>query len=110
MSDWKREKPLSKKQAGLRSECEYCGPQPVVLSMDAILAVGFGGVTVRKDDKIIWSGDDEEKKLEEIENLATNDPEHDWRIEFYAPLSSTVYQRQGRWQWMLIEKGKGFEQ
>jgi hypothetical protein len=40
--------------------------------------------------------------------MAAADPDHDWRIYFYAPLYEAEYQRQGDGCWVLIKKGEGF--
>ena len=80
----------------------------IKIGVDAMLAVGLGGVTIRKDDEILWSGDEPTKTLREYEELAQQDPDHDWRVEFYAPLSSSTYQRQGFETWICIETDQGF--
>jgi hypothetical protein len=103
---WKKEKPVE--NPGLRSGCLSCGPQPITLPLNACMAVGFGGVTVRREKEIVWSGDDENRTVMRYENMARKDPDHDWRIEFFGPLSNTTYQRHEKNKWVLIEKGLGF--
>ena len=68
----------------------------VPLSMDALLGVGFGDCTVTKDgeqiysemaatheserqgkDLMLWQGKD-------AEEAAAKDPNHDWRVHFFA--------------------------
>ena len=81
------------------------------LSMDHCIAVGFGNAGYSRDDECLW----EEGGLEEeyptvanVEALAIADPDHDWRIYFYAPLYEAEYQRQGDGVWVLVRKGPGF--
>lgn len=76
--------------------------------MHAPLAVGFGFVSILKDDEVIWSGDDLSRRAVRAENMARKDPDHDWRIQFYGPLSEAVYQRHERNEWYLVERGLGF--
>lgn len=104
---WKKLEPLAEKEAGFKSGCLNCGPQPVTLPLDAILAVGFGQVTVSKDGDLVWCGDDPTKELSQVEEKAKEDPDHDWRVCFYGPLSESEYQRQDG-NWVLVRKGMGF--
>lgn len=83
-------------------------PVPKGLRMSTVLAVGFGFVTVTRDGENIWRGDDEHVWLRRFERRAAEDPGHDWRVEFYGPLSGSIYQRQGPKHWVLIEKNPGF--
>lgn len=103
----KFEKPLTEKEAGYRSACLTCGPQPVELPLDSILGVGFGAVTVTRDGKVFWTGDDPLKELSSIEEVASKDSESDWRVIYYGPLSESEFQRQNG-KWILIRKGMGF--
>lgn len=91
-----------------------CGSHDV-LSMDALLAVGFGGVTVTRDGREVWSEQQAEHETpdeywegKDAEAAAAKDPEHDWRVCFFAPLYEATYQRQGENHWPLVVKGDGF--
>ena len=42
------------------------------------------------------------------EELAAADPDHDWRIVLYGPLSGRTYQRHATGEWVLIEQSMGF--
>lgn len=82
------------------------------LSLDSIIAVGFGSANCTKDREFVY---DEQDAVDEryatcadMEALAVADPDHDWRISYYAPLYEAVYQRHDVGVWNLIEKGKGF--
>lgn len=71
------------------------------LEMDRAIAVGFGDAGYSKDGEIIWceqmrtSDDEDFHTVSEVEKLAKADPDHDWRIYFFAPLYEAEYQRQG---------------
>ena len=95
-------------QPGLRSGCLTCGPQPVVIHLLAPLCVGFGSVSVTRDGAHVWDGDDEEMLVANAEQWASEDPDHDWRIFFFGPLSDAEYQRHGAGEWVLVKKGPGF--
>lgn len=93
--------------------CLTCGRgSHDTLSMDALLAVGFGDVNVTKDNCHVYSENAcEENKFwsgQNAEDEAAKDPDHDWRVHFYAPLYEAHYQRQGKEHWVLYEKGQGF--
>ena len=82
------------------------------LDMDRHIAVGFGGAGYSVDGDTLW---DEQRAIDEnyptvqdVEKLAEQDPNHDWRIYFYAPLYEAEYQRQGNNVWVLVKKGPGF--
>jgi len=103
---WEKRPPLQR--TGFRSGCLNCGPNPRRLVLRTRLAVGFGMVAVKRDGAMVWCGDDERVLLRRFELRARNDPNHDWRVSFDGPLSSTTYQRHERNTWVLIERGMGF--
>jgi len=103
---WKKEKPIEK--PGLRSGCLCCGVKSQIINGDAMLAVGFGGVTVTRDHAPLWCGDDIDKTLQEFEDMATKYPDHDYRVQYSGPLSGSTYQRHSDNQWVLIEEDRGF--
>jgi hypothetical protein len=75
------------------------------------LAVGFGDTIVTKDGQRIWhemQWPNRVRRLRSIERLARLDPDHDWQVYFYGPLSESRYQRHGHSEWLLINKGQGF--
>lgn len=86
------------------------------LDMERIIAVGFGSAGYSRDGEELYSEElySEQTHLEQyptvqdVENLALKDPNHDWRIYFYAPLYEAEYQRQGDGVWVLVRKGEGF--
>lgn len=89
------------------THCGSCPPKPEVLPHGAPLAVGFGVVEVTRGEEVVWSGDDENVLLLGFEAHAAQDPDHDWRVTFDAPLYNATYQRQDG-EWVLVEKGAGF--
>lgn len=86
------------------------------LEMDRALCVGFGDAGYRKDGDTTSTepGPDDERDWDELPTVATveamakADPDHDWRIYFYAPLYEAEYQRQGDGVWVLVKSGMGF--
>lgn len=82
------------------------------LFMDRVIAVGFGEAAAYKDGKCVYSENDVDEEgwlnVAHIEAMAISDPDHDWRIRFYAPLYEAEYQRQGDEHWVLVKKGEGF--
>lgn len=93
-----------------------CGAHDT-LPMDALVMVGFGNAGYTRDGETLWCEDmnapddatnDAEAQVSYVESLAKLQPDHDWRVFYYAPLYEAVYQRQGDEHWVLIKKGDGF--
>lgn len=82
------------------------------MPMDRHIAVGFGSGGYSKDGVTLWQEQNEEydetPTVQSVEDMAAKDPDHDWRIFFYAPLYESEYQRQGDGVWVLVRKGMGF--
>jgi len=101
-------KPVEGKMQG----CLHAGLAREVLPLRYELAVGFGAVTLTRNRKTIWSGDEafaeRPKTVRWAETQAAKDPTADWRLFFDAPLSSRLYRRQGRNRWVLVKQGNGF--
>ena len=89
--------------------------------MSKIVAVGFGCAQATKDGEVVADGEHSEivrhgilERVErfltfgDIEELASADPEHDWRIVLHGPLHGETYQRQGPEQWVCVERNEGF--
>lgn len=98
---------------GFRSGCLTCGPQPVNLDLGAILMVGFGECSVTKDGECVYSENQLKRgqdgpPLRKFEKVAADDPDHDYQVHFYGPMSETHYQRHGDGQWVLVKRGEGF--
>ena len=93
--------------------CLTCGcGTKTDLHMDSHICVGFGSAGYSKDGETLWQEQaeeyDETPKVQSVEDMAKKDPDHDWRIFFYAPLYEFEYQRQGDGIWVLVRKGMGF--
>lgn len=104
-------KPLSK--SDIHHGCLCCSSAALVAPMTMIIAVGFGSAYLQKGNEIIY----DENMLEEgsdywtvqdAENVAKKDPDHDWRIVKYGPLHGESFQRQGDNNWVCIESNPGF--
>lgn len=85
------------------------------LSPENVIAVGFGTAGYQKDGKTIWEetpdvidNPDSVPTVADVEAQAKLDPDHDWRIFFFAPLYEAEYQRQGDDCWVLVRRGEGF--
>lgn len=97
--------------------CATCGcGAHETLSMDRMLAVGFGETTVTQNGVCVWSESQMSDnadwsdywKASNAESAALEHPDDDWRINFHAPLYDAEYQRQGDGHWVLVKKGMGF--
>lgn len=109
MSNWTKLPPIKGGYGG----CLNCGYVYDVAPEGMLIAVGFGEAVVKKDGAIVYDEnccEDEQDfwTLEDAENAAKEDPDHDWRILLDAPLSMREYQRQGENEWVLVNKGIGF--
>ena len=83
------------------------------LNMTDTLNIIFGNSNYSRDGKILWESPDNdeprvETTVEEVEAIARRDPNHDWRIYYYAPTFEEEYKRQPDGRWRLIKKGPGF--
>lgn len=109
---WEKLQPLTPQDAGLRSGCFTCGPQPCAIDLEATIAVGFGDAGVTRDGTEVWSEagctDENYWTIQDAEDEALKDPDHDWRVYFHGPLSEAEYQRHAAGQWFLVKKGMGF--
>lgn len=80
--------------------------------MDIIIAVGFGLAQVWKDKELIYdevySDEGPWHNLLYFEEIAVEDPDHDWRVVLHAPLHSAEYQRHDKEKWVLIGSNEGF--
>jgi hypothetical protein len=110
MSKWsgKLEPPY---KGPIHQGCLNCPPVERIAPMDMLIAVGFGSAEVLRGKKVVFSegpNDEDFHTLAEFEEMAKQDPDHDWRVILDAPLRSREYQRQGDGKWVLIKSGMGF--
>lgn len=106
---WVKEPPLT---GGRLIGCGNCGYKPEVAPLDMRIAVGFGCARLTKNGEIVWEEGNKEYvdciTVAQAEEMAAKDPDNDWRIELYGPLSEAVYQRHEPNMWVLIKTGLGF--
>ena len=81
--------------------------------MDRWIAVGFGDSGYSMDGTRVstepdHNGEGDEVTVADVERMAAENPDHDWRIFFDAPLYSATYQRHRNGKWVLVKKGMGF--
>lgn len=108
-SDWTKEPPIKARRIG----CATCGTLYDIAPMDMLIAVGFGDARVEKDGKCIYKEPTEYEDcdfwtVQDAENEALKDPDHDWRIIMCAPLRGRIFQRQELGKWYLISENEGF--
>lgn len=103
------------KQEDIKQPCRNCSNNKNILDMRRVLVVGFGCVSVVLDSKIIYSEpvfddglDDRLWTVYDAEFRARQAEAKDARIIFEGPLWGGVYQRQGEYNWVLIEQNEGF--
>lgn len=84
------------------------------LEMGRHICVGFGNAGYSRDGETLWDECSDGGEYEDahtvqmVEDMAKVDPDHDWRIFFFAPLYEAEYQRHDDGVWVLVRKGKGF--
>jgi hypothetical protein len=95
--------------------CLTCSTAARIAPMDMTIAVGFGAAVVTKDGEVVYNeldyqdqGWDAFWKVQDAENLAAQDPNHDWRISKHGPMHGETFQRQGKGKWYCIESNQGF--
>ncbi|MFH2043804.1 MAG: hypothetical protein ABIK92_01500 [Pseudomonadota bacterium] len=104
--------PCIKDQDGI---LPYYGFHKTILPMEEEIRVGFGLALLTKNNECLYMYDEmttpvcaNYMSVAQAEELAAKDPKYDWRIHLIAPLSELHYQRQGKQNWVLYEKGEGF--
>ena len=97
------------------ASCLCCGDTVSLLPADFRIAVGIGDAKLTKDGVVVWQEEMSPDhtyfdcmSVEQADELAKQDPDHDWRIVIYGPLRGATYQRHGDMQWVLVEKNEGF--
>jgi hypothetical protein len=97
--------------------CLNCVGTHDVAPMDMLIAVGFGSAVATKDGQIVYDeqeamrggGDfDDLATLQQIEDMAVADPDHDWRVVLHGPLRGREYQRHDAAHWVLVDSNQGF--
>lgn len=109
---WAIERALEPAIEGTHTGCLNCGVRPSFFHPEARIAVGFGCAQLLRDGAVVF--DEGSREFEECmtgaeaEALAAQDPDHDWRIVIFGPLSGRTYQRHEAGKWVLIEQNEGF--
>lgn len=95
--------------------CACCSSAAQFAHNDMLIAVGFGAAYATKGDLIVYDEqdeDDEPHTVADIEKLAAQDPDHDWRIVLAGPLHGETYQRHltgpHAGKWVCIQSDQGF--
>ena len=114
---WKKLKPLERSVKNVTRGCLNCGFASMKLKMNTKIVQGFGGEYITRNGKVFfwpenWDGTDKgwkrQKTLTWVENQARKDPNNDWRLVCEQPLHGGEYQRQGKNNWVMVSKNKGF--
>jgi hypothetical protein len=97
---------------GLNLGCLNCTTAALIAPMDMVIAVGFGIAFVTKDNEFVYSEDSADDEnywtVQDAEDVAKLDPDHDWQIVKFGPLHGETFQRQGDGLWVCVESNKGF--
>lgn len=103
--------------------CACCPPIKTQVSLEKVIAVGFGSAQVYRDDEFFADGehgimirngireDFEPWTLTfgDVEEIAASEEgEHDWQVVLHGPLHGETYQRQGVGVWICVERNEGF--
>ncbi len=92
--------------------CLNCSTATIEADMDMVIAVGFGSAVATKDGKIVYDEqqvrDGNYLTVGDIELLAKEEPDCDWRIQKLGPMRGEIFQRQGDEKWVCIESNQGF--
>lgn len=120
---WQKAEPYEDK---IHQGCLSCPTVEKIAPVTMLIGVGFGVAQVTKGNELIFAEgrdnfyipglreaitDDQQEgfpTVADIEKLAAADPNHDWRINLFAPLRGREYQRHGENKWVLIDSNRGF--
>lgn len=94
-----------------RTGCLNCDNPHDYFSEDGLIAVGFGYAALERDGVPVYLESVDMIDLmtgAQAEAMANNDPDHDWKIVLYGPLSGRTYQRHDVGKWALIDENQGF--
>ena len=112
---WNKVPPYQDK---IHQGCLNCPPVEEIAPMEMVIGVGFGYAAVTKDDLVIFNENDflkindheldELPILQKFEDIALQDPDHDFRVQLEAPFRGRTYQRHDISKWVLIDSNNGF--
>ncbi len=112
MSDWQKLEPLADDHIH-HSGCLNCPGTTKTLKMNRRVGVGFGFAGITKDGELMWSEPIDSvwahfPTMMTFENMAREDPNHDWRAIMDGPLHGETYQRHDKNKWVLVKSNIGF--
>ena len=87
--------------------CGNCPPKPECAPLDWDPDPGFGMVYLTRDGVRVGVAD-AWVTVQDFEDRAAGDPDHDWRFEIHGPLDGVVYQRHGEGEWVAVKGLDGF--
>jgi len=91
----------------VRSTCLNCPPKPSM--MPRWLDPGFGFVELLCDGKPIAGGERASvRTIVKWRGMAHADPDHEWCVEYEAPMTAVRYTRQPNGRWIATHRGMGF--
>lgn len=98
------------KSEELHIGCLCCSTAVLEAPMEMLIAVGFGSAYVTKDEDVVYneSAGDKLWTVQDAENMALADPDHDWRIVKHGPLHGETFQRHDVGKWVCVESNEGF--
>lgn len=101
----------------VRTGCWCCPPKAECAPLDWDPDPGFGVVYLTRDDERVEDymrhhneedGDATCRTVQDFEDRAAGDSDHDWRFEIHGPLGGVVYQRHGEAEWVAVKRLGGF--
>ena len=101
-------------QKDIHIGCMCCSTACQIAHMDLLIAVGFGSANVTKDGHVVYDEQDCERlgrelwTVQDAENEALKDPDHDWQIMKAGPMHGETFQRQDIGRWVCIESNQAF--
>ena len=98
---------------GGRHPCLCCGVIASKFGPNNVIAAGFGSAYLSCNGADVYNEQEVESEKymtgAEAEALAAkHDPDNDWRITIFGPLSGRTYQRHAPGEWVLIKQNPGF--
>lgn len=101
----------------VRTGCLCRPPKAEVAPLDWDPDPGFGVVYLKRDGEQVLGymrhydevdGDATCLTVQDFEERAAGDPDHDWRFEIHGLLGGVVYQRHHEQKWVAVERLGGF--
>ncbi len=93
----------------VRTGCLCCPPRPEAAPMNYEPHPGFGLLSLYRDGEGVGDREwDWDTTVQDFEEIAAGNPDHDWRFEVYGPLGGVTYQRHGEAEWYAVLRNEGF--